>query len=187
MIFAAQGFEGVSLRAIATESGVAHSLIRHHFGSKEAIWRTVIDSTLEEFLEILRTFIAAAEEDNVKALTTAKAVSRELILIAAQYPEVPRLVMYEGADGGERLDYFMRHLAPLQALMAPIIATVQREGGLSRYTNETFLLSLLMLGTMPFAMSAFSSALCHVDILTPEQVEQHADQVIATLFFDIPQ
>ena len=37
--FASTGFDGVSTRAIAKKAEVNHTLISHHFGSKEALWK----------------------------------------------------------------------------------------------------------------------------------------------------
>ena len=37
--FASTGFNGVSTRVIAKRAGVNHTLISHHFGSKEALWK----------------------------------------------------------------------------------------------------------------------------------------------------
>lgn len=185
-LFAARGFEAVSLRDIADHSGVTHGLIRHHFGSKEDIWRAVIDAAFQEYLAVITPLVETAMRGNGAALPTAKAVSRAVIVTSGRYPEVMRLVMHEGVEGGSRLDYFLEQLAPLHALMAPLHEAVEREGELPQFSQETFLLSLLMLGTMPFALAAFSSQLCNVDILAEEQIERHADRVIATLFSDVP-
>lgn len=40
-VFLAHGFAGASMSDIARASGVTKSLIHHHFGSKEALWREV--------------------------------------------------------------------------------------------------------------------------------------------------
>ena len=185
-LFAAWGFEAVSLRDIADHSGVTHGLIRHHFGSKEDIWRAVIDTAFLEYLAVITPLIETAMTGNGAALPTVKAVARTVVLISGRYPEVMRLLMHEGVEGGPRLDYFIAQLAPLRALMAPLHEAVEREGGLRQFSHETFLLSLLMLGAMPFALAAFSSQLCNVDMLAEQQIERHADRVIATLFSDAP-
>ncbi|MFN8475701.1 MAG: TetR/AcrR family transcriptional regulator [Anaerolineae bacterium] len=184
-LFASRGYDGVSLRDIAAYSDVTHGLIRHHFGSKEDIWRAVIDTTLQEYLAMMTPLVEAAVTSNSSALDTVKEVSRNAIILTGRYPEVGRLLMHEGVERGPRLDYFMAQLAPLVSQMDPLIEAVQREGMLSQFSHESFLLSLIMLGVMPFAMAAFSSELCNVDILAPEQVEQHADRVIVTFFSSV--
>jgi AcrR family transcriptional regulator len=184
-LFAARGFEAVSLRDIASHAGVTHGLLRHHFGSKEDIWRAVIDAALEEYLAVIIPMVETARTGDSAALATVAAVTRTVVVINGRHPEVPRLLMHEGVERGPRLDYLMAQLAPLRALMDPLIDAVKHEGGLAQFSHETFLLSLLMLGSMPFALAAFSSALCGVDILADEQIERHADRVVATLHPDL--
>ncbi|MCL3777412.1 MULTISPECIES: TetR/AcrR family transcriptional regulator [unclassified Actinomyces] len=41
-VFAEQGFQNLSLRQIADAIGVSHTLLRHHFGRKEAILEAVL-------------------------------------------------------------------------------------------------------------------------------------------------
>lgn len=41
-VFAAQGFQGLSLRQVADAVGVSHTLLRHHFGTKDAILQAVL-------------------------------------------------------------------------------------------------------------------------------------------------
>lgn len=48
-MFCELGYERVSLRQISEQAGVSHSLIRHHFGSKEKIWYAISDC-LQEFM-----------------------------------------------------------------------------------------------------------------------------------------
>lgn len=41
-VFAQQGFHNLSLRQIAEAVGVSHSLLRHHFGTKDALLQAVL-------------------------------------------------------------------------------------------------------------------------------------------------
>lgn len=72
--------------------------------------------------------------------------------------------MHEGIVGGPRLAYFMQQIAPIRARMAVRFRAVQSEGGLPQFSEDTFLLALLMLGAVPFALGAFSNELCQVDL-----------------------
>lgn len=184
-IFAARGFEGVSLRDIADHAGVTHGLLRHHFGSKEDIWRAVIDATIANYLATLAPLVADSEQGAGDPAATLKAAARLLMRTTARQPDVTRLLMHEGIVGGPRLDYFMAQIAPIRARMAPRFAAVQAAGGLPQFTDDSFLLALLMLGAVPFALGAFSNQLCRVDMAAPDQVELHIDRVLAT-FFPVP-
>ena len=179
-VFAARGFEGVSLRDIAEHAGVTHGLLRHHFGSKEDIWRAVIDVTVANYLAELTPLLAAEGESSPAQML--RAAARLLIRTTARQPDVTRLLMHEGIVGGPRLDYFMQQIAPIRARLAIRFQAVQREGGLPQFSEDTFLLALLMLGAIPFALGSFSNALCQFDLAAPAQVEAHAERVLATLF-----
>lgn len=181
-IFAARGFDGVSLRDIAGHAGVTHGLLRHHFGAKEDIWRAVIDATLAEYLAVIVPLLADAGRHERAPIDIVKAASRIVIVFAARYPEVPRLMMHEAVEGGPRLTYFLEQMLPIRALIAPLFDAVKQEGYLPQFSHGTFLLALFMLGAMPFAVAAFSNQLCGSDILAADEVELHADRVIATLF-----
>jgi TetR/AcrR family transcriptional regulator len=50
-LFLARGFAGTSMSEIAKGSGVTKSLIHHHFGSKEALWREVKRSRFADYYE----------------------------------------------------------------------------------------------------------------------------------------
>ena len=52
--FAAHGFKGASTRAIAAAAGANQGLIRHHFGSKEGLWRELIERGLRDLTQALQ-------------------------------------------------------------------------------------------------------------------------------------
>jgi AcrR family transcriptional regulator len=52
--FAAHGFKGASTRAIAAAAGVNQGLIRHHFGSKEGLWRELIERGVRRLMQALQ-------------------------------------------------------------------------------------------------------------------------------------
>ncbi len=56
-MFCTLGYERVSLRNISEQAGVSHSLIRHHFGSKEKIWYAISDCLQEFMIGYIRTII----------------------------------------------------------------------------------------------------------------------------------
>src|SRR5476651_170259 len=46
-VFAAEGYEGTSTRVLAERAGVNLPAIQYYFGSKEGLFRAVIDSIIE--------------------------------------------------------------------------------------------------------------------------------------------
>ena len=50
VVFAARGFHGAATRRIAETAGVSQPLLNHHFGGKEALWRTVGEQITADFM-----------------------------------------------------------------------------------------------------------------------------------------
>lgn len=53
-LFAEKGFDGITVRDIASAAGVSVGLINHHFGSKEGLREAVDAHFLTQFAEILK-------------------------------------------------------------------------------------------------------------------------------------
>ncbi|MCZ4292515.1 TetR/AcrR family transcriptional regulator [Vibrio sinaloensis] len=62
-LFCELGYERVSLRNISDKAGVSHSLIRHHFGSKEQIWYSISDGLHRYMESYMQTIIGNMPSD----------------------------------------------------------------------------------------------------------------------------
>ena len=184
-LFAARGYEGVSVRDIAEGAGAVHGLIRHHFGSKEGVWRAVVDVAGAEYEGALRPLIAdAAAAPEEEAVGAAAEIVRGVVLVSARHPGIASLLAHEGTEGGERLDHLIGHAAPLRELWAPIFERARSQGYLRQFDEDTFFLFLLTAGVIPFALSALSGGILGADVLAEDQPERHADRLVQTLFGD---
>lgn len=54
-LFVEFGFSGTSMGKIAEKAGVNHSLIFHHFGNKEHLWKSVKQNIVEEANQLSQT------------------------------------------------------------------------------------------------------------------------------------
>lgn len=57
------GYDRVSLRNISEKAGVSHSLIRHHFGSKEKIWHAISDCLHDYFQSYISKIMEELPKD----------------------------------------------------------------------------------------------------------------------------
>jgi TetR/AcrR family transcriptional regulator len=81
--FSAGGFAGTSMSAIAAAAEVTQSLIHHHFGSKEALWREVRTAAMAEY--------GARIADAIGAHGPTRAAMGTLFRYLGAHPHVVRL------------------------------------------------------------------------------------------------
>jgi TetR/AcrR family transcriptional regulator len=58
-IFAEKGFRGSSVSEIAKAAGVTKSLIHHHFGSKEGLWKAIKERHFREYFDAQMTMLGS--------------------------------------------------------------------------------------------------------------------------------
>jgi AcrR family transcriptional regulator len=204
--FAARGFAATSLRDIAVAAGTTHGLIRHYFGAKEDVWRAAVDRAVARFADAVTPYAmaapaagdAAASHSSVApgavlpgAVTPGAAAHGvvahaaqglgEFLRVAAQHPEVLRLLVHESEAGGPRLEYVLGRFRPTGERMAPLFARLQAAGALRAFPdNQAFFLTFLMAGALPFALPALAAAL-GTDLRHEAEARVHATRVIAAL------
>lgn len=187
--FAERGFEGSSLRDIASRAGTTHGLIRHHFGSKEDVFKAVVDYAIhtyaQEHLPIIST-LSEKDYQNPKALIEAhKKLLRGFAEISARNPNMMRILMFEAASSSERMGYIYERIALLDQQYEPFFSRLNDFGVLKQFDhNSCFLFLLLNLGLV-FGLTNLSSQYVGGNILDEKQVQAQADRIIATLYPEI--
>jgi len=178
--FATKGYTSTTLRDIAEQAHTTHGLIRHHFGSKENLWKRCTSYVVDQVAQVQLPLLSQVSPEN--AVESFQAVIRTMIYNAAKYPDLWRLLTFEALKDSERLDYLLNMVRPIHDKITPLFKLVQSQGYFSDFNNDNFFLFIVSLGAMPFAMSPFSNKVCNVDILSEAQIQAHADLVIDTLF-----
>jgi AcrR family transcriptional regulator len=86
VVFEKHGYAGLKLEAIAEESGLAHSLIRYHFGGKDGLVGVLIDWVLfDTYTAMHRGFISLPPEDVESRLTWMSLGLRRLLRDPVSY------------------------------------------------------------------------------------------------------
>ncbi len=111
-LFATLGFEGASTRRIAENAGVAQSLLLYHFGSKEILWKAVMDDIFEWANGMIHEFEASEQPDTVEERIMVGV--RAFIQMCQERPDFHRLMTLEGRSESERLIWLAEtHLKPM--------------------------------------------------------------------------
>jgi TetR/AcrR family transcriptional regulator len=186
-IFAQKGYGASSLRDIAAESGIAHGLIRHHFGSKELLWQAAVDDAVGHY----EAALASVFDETVPAnpseppVETARQALRAFLNVAANNPDLVRIILHEGVAGGQQLDYVMSCFAPLGEKMEPLLRQVQAAGRLRQFNNDTIFLFILTAGAAPLALHALSAWLLRTRKLGKTDQHEHIERLLVTLLGEV--
>jgi len=137
-VFSAYGFRGTTVDQIAARAGLSKPNLLYYFRRKEDIYRTVLERTLEGWLEPLRRIDAAGEPlDEIARYIRAK------IRMARERPEASRFFANEILHGAPVIGNFLR--GPLKDLVdekAALIATWIAAGRIARIDPRHLIMSI---------------------------------------------
>jgi TetR/AcrR family transcriptional regulator len=117
-LFAARGFDGVSVAQIAQRAGVTKALINYHFGGKHKLYLTIMTSTFAEIVERVEQ-LAGSDRPAPEQLQAFVALVGEM---AAGRPHFPAMMLREVLAGGAHLateivPYLMRVLGGVRRIV----------------------------------------------------------------------
>ncbi|MEM7359375.1 MAG: TetR/AcrR family transcriptional regulator [Pseudomonadota bacterium] len=178
--FAAKGFKAASLREIASSAGTAHGLIRHHFGTKEDLWKAVVDDYIVQMaarhLPLLQQAATADPLDLLKGFVS------NFIRQTAESPVIAKLLVKDCSEPGPHLEHLVARIMPVHHSITPIFEQVKQAGYFPEHDAESFFIFLVALGSLPFTLNGFTNEFYHEDINSEAGVEAHIKRVLATLF-----
>jgi TetR/AcrR family transcriptional regulator len=125
--FAELGYQATTVRELAKRLDVSHNFINDRYGSKENFWRAVIDSAMQDMATDLNTsFDTWLDEDDAETL---RAVITRFFALAANSPQVNRIVADESVRDSSRLDYLVENYTrKFWDRLAPIIQRLMDDG-----------------------------------------------------------
>ena len=125
-LFLEHGYAGTSMSEIAKASGVAKSLIHHHFGTKEALWTAVKRRCFAAYHAKQKELLAVEP----LTLENAEASMRMYFEFLAEHPQVLRLMWWMLLGGDD--DRSNELVAELGELGVKQISVMQEQGALRR-------------------------------------------------------
>jgi len=124
-LFAARGFAGTTVEAIAGAAGVNKALINYHFGGKQGLFTAILGDILSE-AETRMAPLAAADRPADERLRHFVRIWAET---AAATPEFPVMMMRELISGGQHLEAgFFARIVAIFGTVREIIADGVRDG-----------------------------------------------------------
>ncbi|MGN7709660.1 TetR/AcrR family transcriptional regulator [Agrobacterium radiobacter] len=117
--FARDGFDAASLRKIASDVGVHVALIGHNYGSKDDLWRAVIDRVADQLASSLEA-VPAYEAENLSKGMYLPQIMSHLVDIVCDTPQLAQFILREVAQQDERFKHIYERLAkPIHDSLLP--------------------------------------------------------------------
>ena len=124
-LFAAHGFDGVSMDDIAKSAHVNKAMIYYHFDDKLALYRTIVGDGLQGMATNVGAIAASADEPQRKLDRFIAAFVR----MTEMRPWMPAMMLREIAEGAPRLDpNTMTHMRGVVGGFAAILQQGQASG-----------------------------------------------------------
>jgi AcrR family transcriptional regulator len=178
-LFAAHGFEGVSTTRIAAGAGISQSVVLYHFQSKENLWR---EAMLHLFQRIgVASLTSTSDIRDLDPLSQLRVALRRFVRVSARHPELGRIIMREGAEGGERLDWLVTNaLSANYAVYVRLIGAAQEAGQVKRYPPFRLTILLHAACSMLFNLQPLVEAVDGAP-LAPDNLQALSDMILDTV------
>ena len=112
-----------------------------------------------------------------------KAVIRWFVMMSARYPQLSRIIVFDGNDNGTRGEYVAERLVgPFYMLMNELIAGAKAEGTVVDIAPRTLFFMITHGGSFPMALPALTNRFPGGDISRPASLKKHAEAVIELVF-----
>ncbi len=179
-VFAQEGFSNAKLRDIASLAGTTHSLIRHHFGSKDDLWKAVVDYGLNlQEKNILRIIKSRESADAVELF---KDFIKSYVSTIAKNPELSKILLHDNSRSSPHLDYLIERQKQLHSIIEPVFKNAQKCGYFKGFDHDSFLVYVRALVETPIATRDIANQLLEEGILSGKGISMHTDRVLKFLF-----
>lgn len=165
--FAAHGYAGARIGAIAARAGVNQQLISYYFGGKEGLYEAISEGWRERQQELVSPGMPLSEQ------------VRRYVLEALNNPDGVRLLAWSGLEyAGPETDPDHEPRSRQLNSGAEELRALQGAGKLPDGVDPAALMIMLMAAAMaPTTLPQVIEGVCQVDPHSPEFVRHYADQL----------
>ena len=175
-VFADEGFAGTTTREIAARARVNLGLIKYYFGSKDALWRAVVDGVFGTLVAEVGDVASQAKKGPEAIATLARACVR----FAGHNPAFIRLMNDECKRKSARMRWLVeRHGRPLYEATTAVLGRMRREGLVPDVADVHLYYMFIGAAGMLFSQAPECERYIGRNPTTDERlIEAHADAVV---------
>jgi len=177
--FATHGYEAMSVRALSLDLGGSPHLVRHYYGSKQALWEASVDRVLDRVRQALQPLSEHAQSAPISR-EVARDVLEQTIRIAVETPDLVRIALDEGRVGGPRLDHlFAKGFDPVDKTLTMIVRALRGDDAAVTPDEQQSLFFIGLVGAAaPFFASALSERFAGGEPMSNDAKEHHIRLVV---------
>jgi TetR/AcrR family transcriptional regulator len=175
-LFAERGYQGTSLQDIGDAAGVSRGTPSYFFGSKEGVYRAVLERIYRSVGELVRH---QQEQALVVRAGPDEVIAREIagyIGFLADRPNFVRLLQWEALSGGALLGDLTARLDALRESERVIDEEAAR-GGFRPVASRHLMLNIIALCWFPFAQQDSLMRVMGLDAYDLAFIESHKEAV----------
>lgn len=175
-LFAANGFDGTPLQAIADEVGIAKPSLLYHFPSKDELRGAVLDQVMSHWNEVLPRLLQAATTGERRF----ESLIHEIVGFFTHDTDRARLLVREMLDRPEQMKLlFKQTLGPWMKILSDYIRRGQEEGIIYADVDpEAYILQTIQLVVGTLAVGDVVDALLDGASQTRTPHRRQIDEVI---------
>lgn len=174
--FASAGFEGVSTRAIASTAGVNHTLITHHFGTKEDLWKAAAEAIFDTYTEQSEKYLESLGD--LDQPQVVRELLKHYINFSADFPDFHRFMIQANRGDSELLNWFTdKYIKQYSDSELDLLKQAQKLGLMPK--GDSLHVRYLFIGavTSIFTFAPQFKRLSGKDPFSKDIVEQHIDYI----------
>ena len=174
-IFARQGYDGASVRAITREAHANLGAVTYHYGSKGGLYEAVVESVLAP----LRVRATEAASVPGTPLQRIEGVVRAFFAHLSDNPDMPHFMLQQMTSGVEAIEPVQRTMQHVIGTLSTLLREGQKDGSI---LESDMLPTVIGIIALPVHLTLVGQLLSRaVDIaggVTADRAEKHAVQFV---------
>ncbi|MZI95402.1 TetR family transcriptional regulator [Vibrio sp. CAIM 722] len=183
-LFCEMGYARVSLRQISDQAGVSHSLLRHHFGSKEKIWHAISDG-LNAYMSEYMKHVIEQISDSAPANIIIYEFTLRLLAHSLMNRQPIQLIADSVRQDNSLFDYYIGRTGEIETLMETLADDYHKQFPSKRlniwevkwelmmYAHSAASLTPFLCGTWPDAKNLDEILLKHLNMFNQSLIEKY--------------